>query len=246
MKKFKLFKQKGSGSDRNRQAQTNSPGLLEKPWRKFEPGGDWTSKLKEYRPSGALKKTICMLDTMGYEEGAGGLNVKDIVQLVNGNIRRNYKFNPASPIEKESTDFRQDPKKGDLVNCIVFVADANILGHDNITVETRQKLKELQAELRSHDVATIVLLTKIDVLCECVANDIQNTYMSEKVKQAVDIAKELYSVPKNNIFPIKNYEDEMGRDAHLEILILLALRQMMYYGTDYLNAASASDQFGET
>jgi hypothetical protein len=44
-------------------------------------------------------------------------------------------------------------------------------------------------------VPSFVLLTKIDNLCELVEKDIRNTYSSEKMKQAVDIAVELYNVP---------------------------------------------------
>ncbi|XP_060577074.1 interferon-induced protein 44-like [Ruditapes philippinarum] len=199
-----------------------------------------TFALKEYRPTGALKKNICILDTMGYEEGKAGFNAKDVGYLVNGHICPDYKFHPTSHIEKESTFFRPNPQKGDKVNCIVFVADANILGQDNITMEIRQKQKELHDELSLQDVPTIVLLTKIDVLCESVETDVTNAYTSEKVKQAVDKAEEFYNVPKQNIFPVKNYEKEIGTDINTEILVLLALRQMMYFGTDFLNAASGS------
>ncbi|XP_053387146.1 uncharacterized protein LOC128550966 [Mercenaria mercenaria] len=92
-----------------------------------------------------------------------------------------------------------------------------------------------QIELRALDIPRIVLLTKIDVICEFVDEDIENTYKSEKVKEAVRVAKELYNVPELNIFPVQNYEDETESDCRKEILPLLALRQMIYFGTDFLN-----------
>ncbi|XP_060564091.1 interferon-induced protein 44-like [Ruditapes philippinarum] len=173
---------------------------------------------------------------MGLEESTGGLNVKDVLPIVNGNIVPGYKFNHASPIEKESEYFRSNPEKGDRVHCVVFVVDANILGQNNVSDGTRRNIKEINEELRREDVPSFVLLTKIDNLCELVEKDIRNTYSSEKVKQAVDIAVELYNVPEQNIFPIKNYHCETERDTNKEILILLALKQMMYFGTDFLRS----------
>ena len=45
------------------------------------------------------------------------------------------------------------------------------------------------------DIATFVLITKIDMLCEHVDENLQNTYKSEKVQKAVDIAEQLYNIP---------------------------------------------------
>lgn len=216
--------------DRKRMAQVTRAGAAD---------GSLTNELKEYRPREALKK-ICILDTMGLETNMSGLNVKDVLHLVNGNVCPGYKFNPASSITKKRDEYRSDPKRCDKVNCVVYVVDANILGQDNVSGETKQILKDVHAELSSQDVATFVLLTKIDVLCQSVATNVINTYTSEKVKQAVNLAEELYKVPKQNIFPVKNYEHESGRNLNAEILILLALKQMVNFGTDFLNHTTGS------
>ncbi|XP_060583564.1 interferon-induced protein 44-like [Ruditapes philippinarum] len=211
--------------DRNRMAQVTRAGAAD---------GSLTNELKEYRPRDALKK-ICILDTMGLETNMSGLNVKDIPYLVHGNICPGYKFNPASPISPKSDYYRSDPKMCDKVNCVVYVVDANILGQDNVSGETKQIVKDVHAELSPEDIATFVVLTKIDVLCQSVATNVTNIYTSEKVKQAVNLAVELYKVPKQNIFPVKNYEHESAKNINAEILILLALRQMVNFGTDFLN-----------
>ncbi|XP_060583561.1 interferon-induced protein 44-like [Ruditapes philippinarum] len=221
--------------DKNRIAEITRAGGADK---------SLTFALKEYTPTGALKKNICILDTMGYEEAQFGLNVKDIIYLVKGNICPGYKFNPASPIEQDSAYYRPNPQKSDRIHCIVFVADANIFGQDNVTAGAMQKQKELDEALRE-DVARCVLLTKIDVLCQSVETDVTNTYRSEKVKQAVQRAAEFFCVQERNILPIKNYEKETATDTKIEILILLALRQMMRFAKDFYDG-SASGQTPET
>ncbi|XP_053387153.1 interferon-induced protein 44-like [Mercenaria mercenaria] len=184
---------------------------------------------------------------MGVEDNdQGGLNLKDVLYVVKGHIPPNYKFNPATPIDEGSKYFRSEPKDKERIQCVFFVIEATVAGNDNISDARRRKIKELQIELKALDIPRIVLLTKIDVLCEFVDEDIENTYESEKVKDAVHVARELYKVPEHCIFPVKNYEREVEADYKKEILHLLALRQMIYFGTDFLNSVSTSTSDDET
>ncbi|XP_053387451.1 interferon-induced protein 44-like [Mercenaria mercenaria] len=199
-----------------------------------------TSALKKYRPAEKLKN-FCILDTMGVEDSdQGGLNLKDVVYVVKGNIPPDYKFNPASPIDEGNKDFRSDPNNKEKIHCVVFVSDANVIGQNNISDATRAKIKALQDELKVIDIPRIVLLTKIDVLCKLVEADIENVYKSPKVEEAVRLAQELYYIPEQNIFPVKNYENEMEMDFKKDILPLLALRQMINVGTDFFRSSSAA------
>ena len=41
-------------------------------------------------------------------------------------------------------------------------------------------------------------------------------------------------MPRNSVFPVKNYEHEIDGDRNVDILALVALRQLLYFAMDYL------------
>ncbi|XP_053386963.1 uncharacterized protein LOC128550922 [Mercenaria mercenaria] len=204
--------------------------------------GSTTYVLKEFRPQGKLEN-FCILDTMGVDDSdQGGLNLKDAVYVVKGNIRPGYKFNPVCPIDEGNKDFRSDPNSKEKIHCVAFVCDANVIGQDNISDMTRAKIKTLQDELKAIDVPRVVLLTKIDQLCEWIDSDITNCYKSVALRKAVNIAEKLFELPEMSIFPVQNYTDEYEMDARKDILSLLALRQMLLYGIKFLYKNNFSDE----
>jgi hypothetical protein len=79
-----------------------------------------------------------------------------------------------------------------------------------------------------------VLLTKVDLADQVVAGKISNVFTSKKVEDAVDKISGLLGLPRNNILPVKNYENEMQLDDNISILALLALRQVLYLAEDYI------------
>ncbi|XP_053391803.1 interferon-induced protein 44-like, partial [Mercenaria mercenaria] len=185
--------------------------------------------LTKYTPHKKLKN-FRLFDTVGLGKSyRQGFYLKPVLKVVKGDIRPEDKFKPSTPIHEGSKEFRSDPYRKRRFHCVVFVCDANVIGPDNIS---RTKIKDLKHELQSLDIPVIVLLTKIDVLCELVEEDIENTYRSRKVKEAVLLAQELFDVPKQNIFPVTNYKAEMKMDVKNDILSLLALRQMISIGRD--------------
>ncbi|WAQ94437.1 IF44L-like protein [Mya arenaria] len=77
-------------------------------------------------------------------------------------------------------------------------------------------------------------VTKIDKLCEKTEENVNNTFISQTVKEAVEKVSELFKFPRNNIWPIKNYEEEVESDESINILALLAVRQILFFAEDYL------------
>ncbi|XP_053391206.1 interferon-induced protein 44-like [Mercenaria mercenaria] len=210
-------------------------------------GESMSKKLKVYRPQGKLKN-FRLLDTMGIATaGEAGISVKDLIYVIKGNVHPDYKFNPASPITDTDKSFFKTPSKNDQTHCVVFMLDARVAGEGNISTAMKAKVASLQDELKAFDIPRVVLLTKIDVLCEKVAADICNVYKSAKVLKAVTFAENLFHVPKMNIFPVQNYKDEMDIDTSKNILLLLALRQMVNIATEFINehAAGSDDQQNE-
>jgi hypothetical protein len=80
----------------------------------------------------------------------------------------------------------------------------------------------------------LILLTKVDKLCNDVQKDVSMVFYSSKVEQAVDKASQLLGLPRANILPVKNYENEAELDDHIDILALLALRKMLHCSEDFM------------
>ena len=80
----------------------------------------------------------------------------------------------------------------------------------------------------------MILLTKVDNLCKEVKKDISQVFFSEEVQKVVNKASEVFRVPRGNVFPVKNYEDEVQLREGVDILALLALRQLLNLAEDQM------------
>ena len=60
------------------------------------------------------------------------------------------------------------------------------------------------------------------------------TFLMPEIENLVDKVAELVGLPRANIIPIKNYECEVELQLDINILALLALRQILNFADDYL------------
>lgn len=81
----------------------------------------------------------------------------------------------------------------------------------------------------------VVLLTKIDKFCKAVQADLSKTFLVPEIEKLVDKVAEIVGLPRTNIIPIKNYECEVELRLDINILALLALRQILNFADDYLS-----------
>ncbi|XP_053406323.1 interferon-induced protein 44-like [Mercenaria mercenaria] len=194
----------------------------------------FTVSFTRYRGTGLLKN-FRLCDTMGVEDDEEeGFHVSDIVHLIEGHIRDNYKFNPRSALTSKDHAYNPCPKPEEKIHCVVFVIDALVLSSGSISNGMRRKIHHLQEEIRKRDVPRVLVLTKVDLLCQKVAEDIRNIFSSTKVQKAVKKASEIFAIPESNIHPVKNYEGEIEIDPLKNIPLLLALRQIIHFASDYL------------
>jgi hypothetical protein len=77
-----------------------------------------------------------------------------------------------------------------------------------------------------------MILTKVDLLCNEVAEDITKMFKSIKIQDAVKMASELFGIEMASIHPVMNYEGDFNIRPEVNIPILLALRQAMHYSAD--------------
>ncbi|XP_060600190.1 interferon-induced protein 44-like, partial [Ruditapes philippinarum] len=181
------------------------------------------------RSGATLNFRLC--DTRGLEESQG-LDVMECNYLLDGNIPNYYQFNPAKPITPKSHGFKANPKPDDMITCAVFVLDATTL--EVMSAKITEKMKSFQTLMNQRGVPQIILLTKIDKLCKEVQADISTTYKNSVVEKHVDKASQLLGLPRANVLPVKNYENEVELDDNVNILALLSLRQILYLAEDFM------------
>jgi len=82
-----------------------------------------------------------------------------------------------------------------------------------------------------------ILLTHIDKLEEKECTDVKSVFKNIKIKDAVFKTASIFGIPENQIHPVKCYKQEMGLSQDVNILALLALRQMLHWAEDHLDNA---------
>ncbi|XP_060567028.1 interferon-induced protein 44-like [Ruditapes philippinarum] len=185
----------------------------------------------------SLLQNFRLRDCMGIGQcEEEGLNVADMVSLLNGHIKDGYRFNPISPISPENKDhWRINPRFEVQTHCVVFVVDANVM-HSGNHVAYDRKISEIQDAVKRLCVPSVLILTKADVLCQEVQKDITNMFRSVKVREAVIKASEEFNIPLASIHPVWNYEDSIEISWKRNIPLLLALRQITQYAKGKIDA----------
>ncbi|XP_053391093.1 interferon-induced protein 44-like [Mercenaria mercenaria] len=197
-------------------------------------GTSLTTSFKRFRGAGFLRN-FRLCDTMGVEDGENeGFHVSDVVNLIEGHVKDTYKFNPRHPLTPEDQAYNPCPQAKEKIHCVIFVIDAAALGSGSISNDLKRKIQCLQDEIKVRNIPRVLILTKVDLLCEKVLEDIQNIFKSTKVQKAVKRAAEIFAIPESNIHPLKNYEGEIEIDPIINIPLLLALRQIMHFASDFL------------
>ena len=84
------------------------------------------------------------------------------------------------------------------------------------------------------EIPQLILLTKVDKLCNDVQEDVSKVFYSSAVEKAVDKASQLLGIPRAKVLPVKNYENEAELDDSTDILALLALRKMLHCSKDFM------------
>ncbi|KAL3872714.1 hypothetical protein ACJMK2_035920 [Sinanodonta woodiana] len=177
----------------------------------------------------SMKFRLC--DTRGMEE-TEGLGLIEFNYLIEGNVPDWYKFDGSSPLCTETPGFIHIPRIKDKVHCVMFIFDSSTV--NVIPKSILDRIKDMQKRLIQRGVPQTVILTKVDKVSETVEADVSKVFQCDKVKDVVDKVSQTLGIPRSNIFPIKNYENETELDQNINILALQALRQVLGFADDYL------------
>ncbi|XP_055079700.1 interferon-induced protein 44-like [Periophthalmus magnuspinnatus] len=97
------------------------------------------------------------------------------------------------------------------------------------------KMKEVRRAGRDLGIPHMSILTKTDEDCPEVQSNIRNVYRSKFVKNQMEKLGASLGIPLNCIFHVKNYHKEICKEEDIEKLILMALKQMIDFGEDFVN-----------
>ncbi|XP_052759942.1 interferon-induced protein 44-like [Mya arenaria] len=180
---------------------------------------------------GGSRLQFRLCDTRGLEVSQG-LDLLECNFLLDGHVPEHYEFNPATPITPETPGFIHKPGLADKVHCVLFVLEANTI--DDLPTKLVEKMNSFQKLMNQKGIPQAVLLTKVDVACTEVAQNVSSVFRNTNVEKVVDTVAKLLGLPRNNVLPVKNYENEVQLEAATSALALLALRQALYFTEDFL------------
>ncbi|XP_052802964.1 interferon-induced protein 44-like [Mya arenaria] len=164
------------------------------------------------------KASLQLYDTRGLAE-TDTLDLTQCNHMLEGNVPDFYEMASTSLISNDDADFQHWPKLSNKTHCVVFVLDGSTV--DDISTPMLHKLKTYRNLLNRKEIPQAVLVTKIDKLCDKTDANVSSTFLSQTVKEVVEKVSELFKIPRNNIWPIKNYEEEVESDENINILACL-------------------------
>ncbi|XP_056591873.1 interferon-induced protein 44-like [Triplophysa dalaica] len=195
-------------------------------------GKSFTTKLKGYRiRTGKVTLPFVFRDIMGLEPDVlAGSQTEDIINALFGHVKDGYEFKK-NPLTHEDQHYTSDPSLSDQAFCLVYViaADTVKMTDDKLI----DKLKVIRQRISERGIPQVIVMTKVDE-CTLVKNDPRKIYYSKKIKEKMQMCSDKVGVPMNNIFPVKNYHDEIETEDDIDVLILKALEQIVNLADDRL------------
>ncbi|XP_029996430.1 interferon-induced protein 44-like [Sphaeramia orbicularis] len=198
-------------------------------------GNSFTKKYTTYKITKGAHGTFYPFvfnDTMGLEKDKGVLE-EDIKLAMMGHVKDGYTFNPHSTLSTDDLYYNRNPSLNDKAHvlvCVVSAARVHLLSQELMT-----NMRNVRREASDLGIPQMAILTNIDVACPEVDANLRNVYKSKFVKRQMEVLSASLGIPLNCIFPVKNYHSEIAPNDDLEMLILMALKQMIHFGEDFVN-----------
>ncbi|ROI62455.1 Interferon-induced protein 44 [Anabarilius grahami] len=183
--------------------------------------------------SGRKTLPFVFKDIMGlHPEALVGSQPDDIINAVFGHVKDGYKFNKEQALTSKDEHYISDPTLSNQAFCLVYVIDGNTVQFtDDKLID---KLKIIRQRISDKGFPQVVIMTKVDEVCQLVKNDLRKIYTSKKIKEKMEMCSIKTGVPLTNIFPVKNYHEEIDTDDDIDVLILKALEQIVQIADDRL------------
>lgn len=198
-----------------------------------------TYTIKAGKGGETLPLVLC--DTMGLEEKAdAGLDTGDLVNIYKGHIQDRYQFSPSSPLMEDSPGYKKRVTLNDMIHCVVYVVDTCKVSV--LSQKMLDKFTAIRKKTNQLGIPQILLMTKVDVACPLVAEDLQNVYRSFYIQSKARELSESLGIPLSCVLPVKNYSEELDLDQDTDILLFTAVQQMLNYTDNFFENQVTEDQ----
>ncbi|KAM8791214.1 interferon-induced protein 44-like isoform 1-T2 [Rhynchonycteris naso] len=188
-----------------------------------------TYSIRDGKNGNPLPFILC--DSMGLSE-EGGLCMEDILYILKGHISDRYQFNFMKPITQGHGNYIDFPLLGNRIHCVAFVFDVNSI--ENLSYEMLTKIKRIRRELIKCGVVHVVLLTCVDTMELIKKEDLIDIYKCMPVKLKIEEVHKKLGIALSDIFVVSNYISEWELDPLKDVLVLSALREMLFAADDFL------------
>ncbi|XP_049416467.1 interferon-induced protein 44-like isoform X1 [Epinephelus fuscoguttatus] len=199
-------------------------------------GRSYTTKYKTYkiRKGQGSHYPFVFNDIMGFEKDTDrGVDVDDVILALKGHVEENHQFNPTQRLKEGDKGYRSSPTLNDRVHVLVCVIPADQLSI--MSDEVVKKMRKVRLTASELGIPQLAILTKADIACAKVKQNLNNAYKSIYLKKQVDKVNTLLGIPLNSIFLVKNYDPDPNINDDMNALIMNALRQMITFGDDFLS-----------
>uniref|UniRef100_A0A452TIJ6 Interferon-induced protein 44 n=1 Tax=Ursus maritimus TaxID=29073 RepID=A0A452TIJ6_URSMA len=189
-----------------------------------------TYSIKDPRADSPLPFILC--DSMGLGEREKGLCTDDIVYILKGHISDRYQFDSTKAITPGHSNYIDYPLLKDRIHCAAFVFDINSVEY--LSRDMMAKIKKIRRELIKCGVAHVILLTHVDSMDLVTRGDLRDIYSCMPVKLKLETVHRELGFALSDILVVSNYTSEWELDPVKDVLILSALRQMLWAADDFL------------
>ncbi|XP_053390922.1 interferon-induced protein 44-like, partial [Mercenaria mercenaria] len=165
---------------------------------------------------------LCDVRGLTKEQRASENFLQDLKMLIEGRIKPQYTFDTAKPIADDDPYYNKTPTVSDMMHCVIILFD--ITEAYEVHSSHQADIKNIMKELNKTNVPVSVILTKADMLDPSVRRNIDNIYHSRKVLRAVETAERSLRVPKKDIHPVVNFENEIRFEWRTSLPLLAALK----------------------
>ncbi|XP_029802256.1 interferon-induced protein 44 isoform X2 [Suricata suricatta] len=189
-----------------------------------------TYSIKDTSDGNLLPFILC--DSMGLHEKEKGLCMDDIANILKGHISDRYQFNSMKPITPGHSNYIDQPLLKDRIHCVTLVLDINSVEY--LSHEMIAKIKKTRRQLIKCGVQHVVLLTHVDSMDLMTKGDLTDIYRCVPVKHKLEAVHRELGFALSDILVVSNYTSEWELDPIKDVLILSALRHMLWASDDFL------------
>ncbi|XP_032152399.1 interferon-induced protein 44 isoform X2 [Sapajus apella] len=200
------------------------------------------SALRTYEPYGSLvqKIRILLLGPIGAGKSSFFNSVRSVFQghvthqaFVGTNTTgTSEKFNPTKPITSSHHNYIDSPSLKDRIHCVAFVFDANSIEH--FSSKMIAKIRSIRRLLIKYDMVHVALLTHLDNIDLITKSDLIEIDRCGRVKLKIEEFQRKLGFALPDILVVSNYSSEWELDPVKDVLILSALRRMLWAADDFL------------